>query len=417
VFFPVSFLVLSLIVHTENCTRRPHPHCSHHHAIATNKDTTTTIGRFLCVRNLETHFLITIISPHRPGVMQAMQAKAAAAGAAHMAKSALSSSAITLSALPSYVAAKAQAGPPPPPKPHELTPQELNLQRTARTLWAISFGLLWVGLTSHGWQRAQFQGTREVDGQTYHQTIEAGYGLRDVAYDLTTSHVTVGYASWNMAQEDDVLPYTLLLLVQCCMAVATVAGTGVFLAHIRAKCARTADGNSKYMRYSAYAAIPQCIFSALAVIAWKFIRSDAFHVFCTVDGCVKHTGQGLRDVGLYYAWVAVLSSAVLALFLALTLWRLVHYNDNNDAEEVEVQLVGGYNNHHLAGNVRNNSYRVSSSPGTNPLMMGAKLATPHSTRSPAETWNPQTHQAQYAMVGKGRSGSRDSAQPSWLVGV
>jgi len=349
--------------------------------------------------------------------MQAMQAKAAAAGAAHMAKSALSSGAATLSALPSYVAAKTRPGPPPSPKPQELTPQELNLQRTARMLWAISFGLLWVGLTSHGWQRAQFQGTREVDGQTYHQTIEAGYGLRDVAYDLTTSHVTVGYASWNMAQEGDVLPYTLLLLVQCCMAVATVAGAGVVLAHIRAKCARTADGNSKYMRYSAYAAIPQCIFSAVAVIAWKCIRPDAFHVFCTVDGCVKQSGPGLKAVGLYYAWISMLSSAVLALFVALTLWRLAHYHDNDDAEEVEVQLVGGYNSHHLTGNVRNNSFRASSPRGANPLMMGAKVSTPHSTRSPAETWNPQTHQAQYAAVGKGRSGSCDSVQPSWLAGV
>jgi hypothetical protein len=110
----------------------------------------------------------------------------------------------------------------------------------------------------------------------------------------------------------------------------------------------------------------------------------------------------------------MLSSAVLSLFVALTLWRLAHYHDNDDAEEVEVQLVGGYNNHHLAGNVRKNSYRASSPRGTNPLMMGAPT---HSTRSPAETWNPQTHQAQYAAVGKGKSGSRESVQPSWLAGV
>ena len=237
-----------------------------------------------------------------------------------------------------------------------------------------------------------------------------------MAFQLTTSTVTVPYASWNLAQDSgDSLPYTLLLLVQCFMAVATVAGAGVCVAYLRAWCARTPEGTKKYTAYSAWAAIPQCLGSALAVLAWKCIDPKAFTVFCTDDGCVKEKGAGVKDVEVYWAWVVMLASSVLALFVALTLWRLAHYHDADDAEEVEIQLVNnttrgsgsssGHNvRHHTPGSAAASAH----------LVMGAKTATP---RSAVETWNPQKHQAQYAAVGKAKSGSSDSVQPSWLAGV
>ena len=349
--------------------------------------------------------------------MPATQGSASAAGAVSLVQNAFTSGAATLSGLPRYVTAKTRPRPPSPPKAPKLTPQEVNLQHTARILWTLSFALLWLSLTSHGWQRAKYEGTREVDGQKYHRAYIANYGLRNIAFDLTTSHVVVPYASWTIALEDDQLPYILILLVQFFMAIATVAGTGVCLAHIRAKCARTAEGTNKYMRYSAYAAIPLLTFTGLASVAWKCIPTSAFYVFCTNAGCVKEDAEGMKAVGVYYAWIGNLSSTVLSFFLFLTLWRLSRYQDSDETEEVEIQLVDDQHNKQAIINARNKAFLVDGSGGVKTLKMGAKVSTPLSIRSPAEAWNPQSAQLPYTAVGKVQSGGFGSTQPSWLTGV
>ncbi|TFJ88489.1 hypothetical protein NSK_000063 [Nannochloropsis salina CCMP1776] len=201
------------------------------------------------------------------------------------------------------------------------------------------------------------------------------------------------------------------------MAIATVAGTGVCLAHIRAKCARTAEGTNKYMRYSAYAAIPFLTFTGLASVAWKCIPTSAFYVFCTNAGCVKEDAEGIKAVGVYYVWIGNLSSTVLSFFLFLTLWRLSRYQDSDETEEVEIQLVDDQHNKQAIINARNKAYLVDGSGGIKPLQMGAKVSTPLSIRSPAEAWNPQSAQLPYTAVGKVQSGGFGSTQPSWLTGV
>ena len=64
-------------------------------------------------------------------------------------------------------------------------------------------------------------------------------------------------------------------------------------------------------------------------------RPGAFAVFCTQQGCVKEARASIKSINVSYTWVFVLISAIISLFLALTLWRLSHWSD---CEEIEIEL-------------------------------------------------------------------------------
>lgn len=290
---------------------------------------------------------------------------------------------------------------------------------TARTLFCLSYAALWCALTSHGWQRTEFRGERELDGQTYHQAYIGSYGLYDVQFDQTGGPLTVPYTTWGLAQTD---PYALpvVLAAAACVGLAAASGALVFLTHLRGVCTRQADTQARFTKLSAYFAIPQCVLTAAGVAAWRCIRPGSFSVFCTRDGCVQEDPakvQGATMVG--YAWVFALASAVIALFLALTLWRLAHYDDGGNnadsalplaGEEVEVPLANGVI-HMPHPQLPHRTLTTTRSPA----VMGGVGPSPCTA---AEAWNPQQHE--YLPVG-GPGSARGSASgnraPSWLAGV
>lgn len=305
--------------------------------------------------------------------------------------------------------------------PEEPSPQD-NLRKTARTLFSLCFSALWCSVTSHGWQQTAFEGERELDGKTYHQAYTGSYGLYTVQFDQTGDALTltVPYRTWSLAQDN---PYAFPACVAAaiCISLAAASGALVFLAHMRGLCARRAEDQARYTKLSAYFAIPQCILTAAGVVAWRCIRPSSFSIFCTRDGCAQEDPakvQGTTVVG--YAWVFALTSAIVALFLALTLWRLAHYDDAGASaaagalsEEVEVPLANGVI-HVPHPQLPHRTLATTRSQ--------AVMGVGKSPRTPAEAWNPQ-QQHEYAPVGPrsarggvGSGGSGNGA-PSWLAGV
>ena len=192
-------------------------------------------------------------------------------------------------------------------------------------------------MTSHGWQRTEFQGERTIDGQTFHQAYVGMYGPFDVQFEQTGGTISVPYKTWSLAQANPA-SYPLTLVVAACISLAAASGALLFLCHLRALCTRTQDIQRTFTKRSAYAAIPQCVFTTAAVVAWRCLPGDSFNVFCTRDGCVSEEGTGVRALSVWYAWVFGLVSAVISLFLALTLWRLAHYDDHASAAAAGADL-------------------------------------------------------------------------------
>lgn len=281
----------------------------------------------------------------------------------------------------------------------------------ARTLFCLSYAALWCALSSHGWQRTEYQGERIIDGQTYHQALIGSYGVFDVQFEQTGGPITVPYKTWSLAQTNPAA-YPLAVAVAACISLAAVSGALLCLCHLRSVCTRSRDVQQAFTKRAAYAAIPQCFFAAAGVVAWRCLPGDAFNVFCTRDGCVQEAASGVRALSVWYAWVFALVSAVVSLFLALTLWRLAHYDDAAEqGEEVEVPLAGvnggGVGIIHVP---HPSQPHRTLSKGSSPAVMGAAGPSP---RNPAEAWNPQPHQ--YAPVGGSPGKGGAAANPSWLT--
>jgi hypothetical protein len=264
-----------------------------------------------------------------------------------------------------------------------------------------------------------------LDGQTYHQAYVGNYGLFEVQYEQTGGLLNVPYRTWSLAQSHPAA-YPIVLAVAACISLAAACGALVALSHLRGVCAQQPETQAHFARWSAYAAIPQCLFTAAGVVAWRCLPGDAFRVFCTRDGCVKEDPSGVRALTVWYAWVFGLVSGVISLFVALTLWRLAHYDDKGDdgSEEVEIPLAataaGGAAHSGIIHVPHPSQPHRTLHKSRSPAVMGAVAPSP---RTAAEAWNPQPHQ--YAPVGlagpspgKGDKGGKDGgAAPSWLAGV
>jgi len=183
-------------------------------------------------------------------------------------------------------------------------------------------------------------------------------------------------------------------------------------------CARAADAQARFGKWAAYAAIFQCAFAAAGVVVWRGVRPGAFTVFCTRDGCVQEDPAGVQAQTVWYAWVFALVSALVSLFLALTLWRLAHYDDRaaEQGEEVEMPLAS------VTGTGATHSGIIHVPHPSQPhrtvhktrsaAVIGAGGPSP---RTPVEDWNPQPHQ--YKPVQSPSPGHAGGAAPSWLAGV
>ena len=76
----------------------------------------------------------------------------------------------------------------------------------------------------------------------------------------------------NAPQQDDHLAMSLIQLTQMLIIVATLSGACCCLAHVRGWCARKEEVKERFCLLQAYAAIPQFVCSALAVIVWRCIQ-------------------------------------------------------------------------------------------------------------------------------------------------
>ena len=122
-------------------------------------------------------------------------------------------------------------------------------------------------------------------------------------------------------------------------------------------------------------------------------RPEAFAVFCTQQGCVREARANIKAISVSYTWVFVLISSIISLFLALTLWRLSHWQD--DEIEIELENVNG-----------GNKQRRAPPPETTKAPKSGGLITPVGYLAVAKIGDQQAQNLE-----------KLNNTPSWLVGV